>query len=129
MARHDSLDLAALRIYSRIGFPVVSRIENRRSDAGDPVAMVGYPLGLDLPMGGDTTGVALSPTTTTGSVTRVLDGLIQLDGYGAEGASGSPIFGVTGGVIGMLYGGQPGTGGRIIYAVPAAAILKLLEPR
>jgi S1-C subfamily serine protease len=129
VARHDSLDLAALRIYSRIGFPVVTRIEPRRSDPGDPVALVGYPLGLDLPMGSDTTGVALSPTTTTGSVTRVLDGLIQLDGYGAEGASGSPIFGVTGGVIGMLYGGQPGTGGRIIYAVPAAAILKMLEPR
>lgn len=129
VARHDSLDLAALRIYSRIGFPMVTRIEPRRSDPGDPVALVGYPLGLDLPMGFDATGVALSPTTTTGSVTRVLDGLIQLDGYGAEGASGSPIFGVTGGVIGMLSGGQPGTGGRIIYAVPAAAILKLLEPR
>lgn len=129
VATHDSLDVAAVRVYSRIGLPVVSRIERGRASVGEPVALMGYPLGLDLPMGNDTTGINLSATTSTGSVTRVLDRLIQLDGYGAEGASGSPIFGVRGGVIGMLFGGQAGTGGRIVYAIPAAAILEILERR
>lgn len=123
---HDTLDLAVFRIYSAAGIPSVSRLEPRLADVGDPVAVMGYPHGLDLPMMSDSLGPLLSPTTNTGTVTRSLETLLQFDGYGAAGASGSPVFGVTGGVVGMLYGGQAGTGGRVVYAVPAARLLELL---
>lgn len=123
--RHDSLDLAVLRIVSRLGVPVLDA-PARPVAVGSPVASIGYPFGLDLPMGGEVGDVGLTPTTFTATVTRVLPDLVQLDGYGAVGASGSPVFGAGGGLAGMVYGGQPESGGRIVYAVPAAAIEGLL---
>ena len=60
-------------------------------------------------------------------MSKVLDDLVQIDGYGAEGASGSPVFDGNGQVVGVLYGGQEGTGGRIVYAVPARKVLELLR--
>jgi len=126
---HDSLDLALLRVISRSGLPSVSRLDPRPAMVGDPLAVIGYPLGLDLPMSSETVPGALnlSPTTSKATVSRTLPTLLQLDGYGVEGVSGSPIFSTTGGVVGMLYGGAPDTGGRIVYAVPSAHILAFLD--
>jgi pSer/pThr/pTyr-binding forkhead associated (FHA) protein/S1-C subfamily serine protease len=126
---HDSLDLALLRVISQSGVPSVSRLDAIPATVGDPTAVIGYPLGLDLPMaGGSIPGsLDLSPTTSRATVSRTLPSLLQLDGYGVDGISGSPIFGVTGGVIGMLYGGAAGGGGRIIYAVPMAHILTFMD--
>ena len=107
----------------------MSRLDAIPATVGDPTAVIGYPLGLDLPMaGGSIPGsLDLSPTTSRATVSRTLPSLLQLDGYGVDGISGSPIFGVTGGVIGMLYGGAAGGGGRIIYAVPMAHILTFMD--
>ena len=59
---------------------------------------------------------------------KVKPDLIQLDSYGAQGASGSPILDKSGLVIGVLYGGQPGSNGRILYGVPVSFVRDLLAP-
>lgn len=127
VAVDDSLELAVLRIVSHVAFRPVRAFATGPGRPGDPVAVIGFPLGLELPMDGDwmTTGVV--PTTTVASVSRVLPDLMQLDGYGVAGVSGSPVFNGAGEVVGLLYGGQPQSGGRIVYAVPAPAIQAFLD--
>ena len=119
-----SADLALIKVDIRGGTPAVSL--NSRADTlrqGDPIALIGYPLGTDLPMSGEYARTSF----WAGSVSKVLDDVIQVDGYGAQGASGSPIFDRNGEVVGILYGGQEGSGGRIVYAAPAGAALELME--
>ena len=118
-----SADLALIKVDIRGGTPAVSL--NSRADPlrqGDPIALIGYPLGTDLPM-----GEYARTSFWAGSVSKVLDDVIQVDGYGAPGASGSPVFDRNGEVVGILYGGQEGSGGRIVYAAPAGAALELME--
>src|SRR2546430_5198512 len=88
-------------------------------------------LGEDLPMEhiGEG-GVIADPTLTVGTVSKALANVVQVDGYGAPGSSGSPIFDRTGRVAAVLYGGNRESQGKIIYAVPASQIvtyLKLLD--
>jgi S1-C subfamily serine protease len=52
-------------------------------------------------------------------VSKVIDGTLQLDGFAAQGSSGSPVFDARGFVVGVIYGGATESGGRIVYAVPA----------
>jgi len=93
---------------------------------GAPVAVIGFPLGLDLPMEGQGLDAYAEPTLTLGTVTKTLSDLIQIDGYGAEGASGSPVFDAEGHLLGVVTGGQAGTGGRVVFADPAGAVATLL---
>lgn len=127
---HDSLDLALLRVVIASGAPMTQAVGGGSApEAGQPVAVIGFPLGLDLPMGGDWRRVGLTATTHTATVSRVLPDLLQLDGYGVAGASGSPVFDGSGTMIGVLSGGRPETGGRIVYAVPARGVAELLGRR
>ena len=64
---------------------------------------------------------------TAGTVSKALSDVVQLDAYGAQGSSGSPIFDREGRVIAILYGGQPGSGGRIVFAVPVSYARDLLN--
>ena len=57
----------------------------------------------------------------------MLSDLVQIDGYGAQGASGSPIFDRHGQVVSILYGGEPGSSGRIVLSVPSNFALALLN--
>ncbi len=70
--------------------------------------------------------MGVAATLTLGTVARTLPGLVQLDSYGAQGSSGSPIFDRQGQVIAVLYGGQPGSNGRIIYSAPVRQVQELL---
>ena len=127
LVAHDSADVAVLRIV--IGR--MPRVQGVGADApaevGDPVALIGFPLGLDLPMGGDWRQVGLKASTITGTVSRILPDLLQIDGYGTTGASGSPVFDASGRVVAVLSGGEKESNGRIIYAVPARAAVALLD--
>jgi S1-C subfamily serine protease len=61
-----------------------------------------------------------------GSVSKVLEDVLQIDGYGAEGSSGSPILDENGEVVGIVYGGQSGSEGRVVLGGPSRSALRLL---
>jgi S1-C subfamily serine protease len=121
-------DLAALRVLGIVGdiptVPIPERVDAR---PGDPVAVIGFPLGTDLPMRAQGERNLVRTTLTAGTVSKALQDLLQIDGYGAPGASGSPIFDASGALLGVLYGGEPGSNGRIVYAVPVPYVTALLR--
>jgi len=89
--------------------------------------VIGFPLGADLPMRSQGEQNLVRTTLTAGTVSKALRDLLQIDGYGAPGASGSPIFDASGALLGVLYGGEPGSNGRIVYAVPVPYVTALLR--
>lgn len=126
---HPEADLALLHASVRKGFPTVRKLApaTRGGIMGEPVAILGFPLGLDLEYGREWASVGAAATLTLGTVSRVIPELLQLDSYGAQGSSGSPIFDKDGSVIGVLYGGERGSDGRIIYAVPIRYVHDLVD--
>ena len=124
----DSVDLGMLKIDIHGGTPRILGIEPdaRSLETGDPLAILGYPLGLDLPMEGQGMDAVAEPTLTAGVASKVLSNLVQVDGYGAPGSSGSPIFNRDGKVVAVLYGGQAESNGKIIFSVPASILLDFI---
>jgi S1-C subfamily serine protease len=122
-------DVGVLRVRIKGGTPRVVGIARSRQgvERGDPVAIIGYPLGFDLPMEAQGQRPIAEPTLTVGTVSKVLTSVVQVDGYGAPGSSGSPIFDREGKVIAVLYGGQGESQGKIIFAVPASAVSDYLK--
>jgi S1-C subfamily serine protease len=125
----SEVDLAVIRVNIAGGVPTVRGLNVESGDVfqGDPVAVIGFPLGTELPMSGAGADAVAKTSFSAGTVSKVLPDLIQIDGYGAEGASGSPIFDRNGEVIAVLYGGQAGTGGRIVFGVPTSYVVDLLQ--
>jgi S1-C subfamily serine protease len=124
----EEADIAAIRVDIRGGTPRIAGLARDPGalQTGDPVAIIGYPLGFDLPMDRVGQTAIAAPTLTAGTVSKVLSSLVQVDGYGAPGSSGSPIFDRDGLVVGILYGGQRESQGRIIYAAPASFIVDFM---
>jgi S1-C subfamily serine protease len=114
-------DIGVLRVRIKGGTPRVFGLARTRQgiERGDPIAIIGYPLGFDLPMEAHGQFPIAEPTLTVGTVSKALTAVVQVDGYGAPGSSGSPIFDREGRVIAVLYGGQTESQGKIIFAVPA----------
>ncbi len=121
----DSVDVGVLKVDIRGGTPKVVGLAGLAAapQRGDPVAIIGYPLGEALPM----EHAIADPTLTVGTVSKVLRDVIQVDGYGAPGSSGSPIFDRAGRVVGVLYGGERESQGKIIYAVPTTLVTNYLK--
>jgi len=122
-------DVGVLRAEIRGGTPRVAGFaaEPDALARGDPVAIIGYPLGEDLPMEHfGQSGVIADPTLTVGTISKALPNVVQVDGYGAPGSSGSPIFDRSGRVAAVLYGGNRASQGKIIYAVPATLVVAYL---
>ena len=124
----DAGDIGVVKVDIRGGTPRVFGLQRNRSniERGDPVAIIGYPLGLDLPMEGRGLDVVASPSLTVGTVSKVLNAVVQVDGYGAPGSSGSPIFDHDGRVVAVLYGGVQESQGKIILAVPVSLVTDYL---
>jgi S1-C subfamily serine protease len=120
----DSADLAVLVVLVRGGVPTVAGL-GTGSRPGEPVAMLGYPAGLDP--AGTWRAQGVRAVGLTGSVRRAGPDLIELDGYGASGSSGGPVFNPQGLVVGMIFGGDPQSDGRVVYAVTTTQIIRLLE--
>jgi len=125
----DAADIGVLKVDIRGGTPRVLGLAPGAAapQRGDPVAIIGYPLGEDLPMERRGQSAIADPTLTVGTVSKVLPDVMQVDGYGAPGSSGSPIFGRDGRVVGVLYGGERESQGRIVYAVPAGRVAEYLR--
>ena len=130
LAVSNDVDLAIVKVNIRGGVPTIQGLSDRPDTLrqGDPVAVIGFPLGTDLPMTAAGRSQTIARTTfTAGSVSKVLPDLVQLDGYGAQGASGSPIFDRNGQVVSILYGGEPGSSGRIVLSIPSTLAIDLLN--
>ena len=120
-------DIATVQITDPGPFPVIQglRADPAGVDVGDPIALIGYPLGLDTPMGTTT----VNTTLAMGTIGKILsDSLLQLDAYSGTGASGSPILDRNGQVIGLEFGGLRESGGRIVLGLPIRRALTLLGP-
>jgi S1-C subfamily serine protease len=125
---NGDIDLALIRVEIRDGTPVVPGIADG-AQAGQPVVTIGFPFGVDLEGAADLQRTGAVATLTAGTVSRVTSTLVQIDGYGATGASGSPYLDRNGRVVAVLYGGERDSGGRIVYAVPARFIHDLMTDR
>lgn len=125
-----SADLAALKIDNIAGaVPVIGRF-NTRPDTlapGSPVALLGFPLSDDLRDADGLSAEVVRRTLWAGTLSQIGQDRIEVSGYGAVGASGSPILDAGGEVIGVLFGGRPGSEGRIVFGVPSRHATRLLE--
>ena len=109
-------DLATIMIESQGPFPVVSGFADAAAAEGDPIVLLGFP------------GGGRRATLVTGSVSAVIpDSSLELDAFSGVGASGSPILDRNGKVLGVMYGGRVGSGGRAIMGLPIARGLALVR--
>jgi S1-C subfamily serine protease len=116
-------DLALLRVENLLGeLPVVASLNTRVDTvaAGTPVALIGFPLGGEPgrePAGGS----VARPIVSAGLLLSRSARLVEVQGLGAEGASGSPILDGTGQVIAILFGGRRDGAVQVLLGVPAGA--------
>lgn len=122
-------ELAFLRLSGSGAYPVIHGMADATPRIGDPVAILGYPLGTSTAgMDGDINALRPAATLSVGTVSKVLDETVQLDAFAAQGSSGSPVFNARGELLGIIYGGATESGGRIVYAVPVRRLLEQLPP-
>ncbi|MBT8336591.1 MAG: trypsin-like peptidase domain-containing protein [Gemmatimonadetes bacterium] len=118
-------DLALLRIQNLRGEnPTVTQL-NARTDTlarGTPVLMVGFP-GTE-PAGA--TGPLPRAVATAGRLIEVGEDRLELEGWGAAGASGSPVVDADGTILGVLFGALGSGDPQRLVAVPAARLLAFL---
>ncbi len=129
VSSEEDVDLAVLKVDVTGPVPTVLGFNGRPDTVavGAPVAVIGFPGGMDSPQRVLDGGTYATASLTVGTLSKNLPDLLQVNGYGTHGASGSPIFDANGLVIGILYGGEEGTGGRLVYAVPAGHARALLD--
>jgi S1-C subfamily serine protease len=125
----DDADLGLLQIDGGGAFPVVAGVSRAGRDTrvGSPVATIGYPHAVDTPMEGTGLDVRARTTTTAGTVSKRIADVLQIDSYAGKGSSGSPVLDVRGYVVGVIYGGEAESQGRIVYAVPAEKLAAFLS--
>ena len=124
----DDDDLALVQIEVPGTYPIVAGVSRAGALAkvGAPVTSIGYPGATDTPMEGTGTKVIARTTSTLGTVSKRLDDVLQIDSYAGHGSSGSPVFDTQGNVVGVIWGGDAESRGRIVYAVPAQRLAAFL---
>jgi S1-C subfamily serine protease len=131
VAVSNEADLGLVKVDNIAGEVPVVRALNAHADTvgvGAPVALIGFALGgAEAPPPSGVSPIA-RPLVSAGVIRSVRPDRIELQGYGAAGASGSPVFDATGAVIGVLFGGQRAASGTTpLLAVPIAPVLRLLS--
>jgi S1-C subfamily serine protease len=123
-------ELAFIKIDDAGTYPVVAGVAKQSGlRVGSPVALMGYPLGTSTAgMGGDINKLNPKSTLGLGTVSKVLTDTLQFDAFAAPGSSGSAVFDSRGYVIGVLFGGQTESNGRIVYAVPSEKLVAQMPP-
>lgn len=112
-------DLAFIDIKAN-NLPYLSLAENPQSQPGDPIIIIGNPLGYFLVV---VRAKVLGMTEIEGLDTPVL----MLKGPVFKGHSGSPVINSDGQVIGVIFATLEGSSGddTIALAIPSAEILRL----
>lgn len=126
LAVSEETDLALVKVDNILGEVPTVRALNLRADTlrqGSPVAIIGFPLGREL----QAEGRIVRPLLFMGALRGVSGGRVEVEGYGAAGASGSPILDANGDVVGVLFGGRPRGADPLVYGAPASAAARLLE--
>ncbi|HEY2377534.1 MAG TPA: trypsin-like peptidase domain-containing protein [Gemmatimonadaceae bacterium] len=125
VAPDSDVDLALVQVEEPGHYAIVAGVARTLADlhAGSPVIAIGFPHALDVPMEGNFVKTSL----TAGTVSKLLPDLLQIDAYASHGSSGSPIFDANGWVIGVVFGGDPQSQGRLTYAVPASKLEGMLK--
>ena len=120
-------ELAFIKVDDAGSYPVVAGVAKTASlHVGAPVAVIGFPLGTSTAGNGGDGNISKMRATSTlgvGTVSKVLDDMLQFDSWAAQGSSGSAVFDKRGFVIGVLFGGATESNGRIIYAVPSSRLV------
>jgi S1-C subfamily serine protease len=124
VASEPDVDLALVQVDDSGSYPVVAGIARSLGNVrvGSPVVTIGFPHALDTPMEGSRVKTSL----TAGTVSKLLPGLLQVDAYASHGSSGSPVFDGHGWVIGVVYGGDGESSGRITYAVASERLVGMV---
>ena len=123
-------DLALVKVDNIVGEVPTIRSLNLRSDTitrGSPVALIGLALGGDVSASDPPRPRTAKPLVGTGVVHAISPARIEVQGFGAAGASGSPIFDANGEVIAILFGGRRGASGQRVFGVPATAAAEFLR--
>lgn len=115
-------DLAALQVENILGdVPVIPGF-NARPDTltpGTPLALVGFPLGGELAANAASRRVA-RPVVSAGLLLgEPRSDVLEVQGLGAAGASGSPILDGQGLVVAVLFGGRKSGGEQVLIGVSA----------
>lgn len=124
----SDLDLAVVKVDNILGEVPTVHALNLRPDtlrSGTPVAMLGFPHGGAPGEADQTVGFA-RPLVSAGVIQEVTGGHVQVQGYGAVGASGSPILDENGEVVAIVFGGRAEADGHSVFGVPAPAAERLL---
>jgi len=130
LATSDVDDLAVLKADNIMGRVPTILGFNTRPDtvqAGQGVAVIGFPLGGADLAAGEGSGTVARTTLTAGVVSAVREGRMEVNGYGVEGSSGSPIFDGDGKLVGVLYGGRMVDGERTLFAVAVDRVMAFLR--
>jgi len=126
-ATSAEVDLALVKVDQIVGdVPTIHRL-NPRADtlgAGTPVALLGFPMGGRTARPGRSAAV---PLLTAGVITASRPDRLELQGYGATGASGSPVFDANGELVAVVFGGAADPSARAVLAVPAQVVDGLLR--
>jgi S1-C subfamily serine protease len=124
---HD-VDLALVQVDDAGTYPAVRGIAPAADvPVGTAIATLGFPLGTDAPMEGTGNDLVAKTTMTTGTVSKAIKDLLQIDAFAGHGSSGSPVLDGQGRVVGVIWGGPTEAAGRIVYAVPADRINELVR--
>jgi S1-C subfamily serine protease len=125
---HPSLDLALIQaIAPGHVFPAAEVVLTPSAAPGAPVALVGYPAGSPGTPAANWQRDGLKATIARGTILSVAEARLEIDGYGASSANGSPVFNTAGQVIGVLVAIKPDN--RTLQAVPASALKAWMTPR
>jgi serine protease Do len=126
LSANTEMDLAVLKINPPDGMPVVKGLETSFDELsqGDYVAVIGYPLGLDLLR--LTREERIETSLSVGVISRVSQEMIQLNLRAYQGNSGGPVLNRRGLVIGILTA-NVGSAQDLALCTPMAAAAQLIK--
>jgi S1-C subfamily serine protease len=131
LAVANDADLAVVKVDDIVGRVPVVQTLNLRSDTvatGAPVALIGFPLGGEPVVMNDRAASIARPLLSAGVISLRQEDRFELQGYGAAGASGSPVFDANGEVIAVLFGGRRDANGKLMLeSIPVVSAIRLLE--